>query len=87
MKITGAYPRVFPVKTFLSHTQGLQGQLHPFVPGKRESLEIFLLVERKDLDQDPLGLKSTNCKAGEDESSCRFILNSSKIKSTRDPDG
>lgn len=71
----------------LSRTQRLQGQLHPFVPGKRESLEIFLLMERKDLDQDPLGLESTNCKAGEDKSSCHFLVNSSNIKGTQDPDG
>lgn len=64
----GAYPRVFPAKTPLLRTQRLQGQLHPFVPGKRKSLEFFLLVERKDLDQDPLGLESADCNAGEEES-------------------
>lgn len=52
----------------MPRTQRLQGQLHPFVPGKRKSLEFFLLVERKDLDQDPLGLKSADCNGEEEES-------------------
>lgn len=41
-------------------TKRLKGQLHLFIPRKRQSLEFLLLVERKHLDQDPLGLESAN---------------------------
>lgn len=58
--------------TILLLTKRLKGQLHLFVPGKRQSLEFFLFVQRKHLNQDPFGLQSANCNT-KTKTSCFFF--------------
>lgn len=60
------------IETLELLTKWLKGQLHLFVPGKGESLQLILMVQREHLNQDPFGLQSANCKT--DIKTSRFFL-------------
>lgn len=60
------------IETLELLTKWLKGQLHLFVPGKGESLQLILMVQREHLNQDPFGLQSANCKT--DTKNITFLL-------------